>query len=80
MSFMLGVVYLITMIMRRFCCKEQERQSLDPFHTEAWILQAEKRYNKILKDSPEATYSKTINPYDQDKCVICLTPFAKEQR
>jgi len=74
-----ATVYLIAMIIKCLCCKEQEREPMDSFQSEAWILSAKERYKTILKDSPEIIYSKSINAFDHEKCVICLMLFVEEQ-
>jgi len=53
---------------------------LNPFQSEEWVLEAEDRYNAILKESSEGLYSNEFNKFDQKKCVICLIKFTEGQR
>lgn len=74
-----GVICGVVVIIRRFCCKEQEVVSENPFLSEEWIRNSEARYSKIMKESPEGFYDTKKNTYEQDKCVICLVNFSEGQ-
>lgn len=74
-----AIIYATIVLIRHFCCKNQQTITLNPFLEEQWVLQAETRYNNILKESPEGLYTKATSDYEQPKCVICLVEFAENQ-
>eukprot|EP00826_Nyctotherus_ovalis_P054401 TRINITY_DN7121_c0_g1_i10.p3 TRINITY_DN7121_c0_g1~~TRINITY_DN7121_c0_g1_i10.p3 ORF type:complete len:191 (+),score=32.66 TRINITY_DN7121_c0_g1_i10:833-1405(+) len=74
-----GIICGIVVIIKRFCCKEQEVVNDNPFLSEEWINNSEARYNRIMKESPESFYDTKNNTYEQDKCVICLVDFSEAQ-